>query len=275
MLDGEEDTNNTTTVTGQENPLTTTEEKPAETTTTEGGEQEGKDGDEGATEGEGSTSGEGEQGARKDKQVPWFQKRIDKLTAKNSALQQQLETELSRQRTAAATREDPNAATGARKAPSSGQVDPEVMRLATQIVATEEFNKKCNNLVSDGQEKFEDFDEALTNMRSVGAVGPGADPSFISAVFELKDPTKIFHELGKNPDEAARILSLTPTRQVIELARLEERLSKPKPVVISKTPKPITPLGGGSAKTPVDLNDDKLPMDKWLAEREKTRKTRQ
>jgi len=55
---------------------------------------------------------------------------------------------------------------------------------------------------------------------------------------------------------------------------LEERLNKPKAAVISKAPPPITPVGG-AAKADPDLNDPSLDMQKWIEQRDKTRRTRQ
>lgn len=198
------------------------------------------------------------------KKKPWFQARIDKLTAKNTALQTQLEQRLVQ------APADPAAPQGGKQ-----PVNAEAVRIATQMLAQERFNERCNDLVDDGKEKFgPEFDTSLANMKAVGAVGPDADPTFINAVLELKDPSKVFHALGKDPDETARILALSPTRQVIELARLEEKMNKPKPVVISKAPAPITPVGG-AAKSDPDLNDEDLPMEQWVAQRDKTRRTRQ
>jgi hypothetical protein len=149
------------------------------------------------------------------------------------------------------------------------------VRLATEIVRTEKFNEACNNLVDTGMEKFPDFDVALENMKSVGAVGPGADPTFINALLELKEPAKLFHHLGNLPEETARILTLSPTKQVIELARLEEKLAKPKVAQVSKAPAPITPVGGGNARAEADITDSTLPMEEWIKLRDKTRRSRQ
>ena len=182
-------------------------------------------------------------------------------------MSQQLEAEL-QSRTEKPVNQD------APQKPARAGVDPAALHLAKQIVEAEKFNDRCNNLVSEGTTKFSDFQDVMTNMRSVGAIGPEADPGFISAVLELKDPVKIFHTLGKDPDEVTRILSLSPTKQVIELTRLEERLQKPKSAVISKAPAPITPVGG-AAKAEPDLNDGDLPMEQWIALRDKTRRTRQ
>lgn len=55
--------------------------------------------------------------------------------------------------------------------------------------------------------------------------------------------------LGSNPDEATRIAELPPTRQAIELARLEGRLSAPAEVRrVSQAPTPAaTRLAGGAS----------------------------
>lgn len=51
--------------------------------------------------------------------------------------------------------------------------------------------------------------------------------------------------LGQNPQEGRRIEALPVPRQTAELARLESRLTAPKPKTVSTAPKPAPTLGGG------------------------------
>lgn len=208
----------------------------------------------------------------KEKRQPWFQKRIDKLTAQKAALQQQLETALLRVNTPKPA--EPGSPQNVVPPQHPQGIDPEAMRLAQQIVEQQQFAEKCNNLVDTGKEKYgEAFEETMQNMRAAGAIGE-VDPGFIQAVLDLENPVKVFHTLGQDPDEATRLLNLPPRKQIIELARLDAKLTKPPVVKISQAPPPITPVGG-AAKAEVSLEDPKLSMEAWIEQRNKTRRSRQ
>lgn len=84
----------------------------------------------------------------------------------------------------------------------------------------------------------------------------------------------IVYELGKNPDEAARISKLTPVAQIREIGKIEARISaksaagkEEKPAQPqSRAPKPPTPVQKASAAD-TGLRDD-LPWKDWVKRRE-------
>lgn len=82
---------------------------------------------------------------------------------------------------------------------------------------------------------------------------------------------QLSYYLAKNPDEAARLRTLSPSRCLAELGKMETKLEKPatptpkvdagKPAEVSKAPAPITPLAGKEAsvtKDPKDMNFQEL-----------------
>jgi hypothetical protein len=90
----------------------------------------------------------------------------------------------------------------------------------------------------------------------------------------------ILYELGKNPDEAARIAKLSPVAQVRELGKIEARLEAAKAakadsseepptkkLAISKAPAPIRPLGSGAA-TSSKPNLETMSLREYRALRE-------
>lgn len=67
----------------------------------------------------------------------------------------------------------------------------------------------------------------------------------------------VAYYLGSNLAEAQRIASLSPAAQIRELVKLEAKLSAPAPVVTTKAPPPITPVGQKAtvAKDPGRMSD--------------------
>lgn len=102
-----------------------------------------------------------------------------------------------------------------------------------------------NDLMSSGAEKYEDFEEVVTD-DSVKIT-----PVMRDAIFELDDQAiqaDVAYYLGKNPKEALRISRLSPIRQIAEIGKLEMKLSStPSPSKRpSAAPAPITPVSGGN-----------------------------
>ena len=72
------------------------------------------------------------------------------------------------------------------------------------------------------------------------------------------------YELGKNLDEAARIMALPPVRQAVELTKISGKLTAPK--APTKATPPIKPLAA-VARTEVDLEN--APMAEFVKIRDK------
>lgn len=70
-------------------------------------------------------------------------------------------------------------------------------------------------------------------------------PAMGQAMLNDEDGPALAYYLGQNPDEAARILKLSPFKAAAELGRIAARLNT-KPAVSTK-PAPLTPLKTGSA----------------------------
>ena len=85
-------------------------------------------------------------------------------------------------------------------------------------------------------------------------------------VQQYPDSHKILYQLGKNPDNAERILAMPPMQMGIELAKLTTAAPAQKPV--SKAPPPLSPVGGAAT---VEPDFSKMSDDEWFA-RERARK---
>lgn len=83
------------------------------------------------------------------------------------------------------------------------------------------------------------------------------------AIAESDIPARLNYHLCANPEEADRISKLPPTRQAIEIGKLEDKLkAAPKP---TNTPAPIRPNGANGS---IEPDPSKMSYEKWLEWRE-------
>ena len=117
-----------------------------------------------------------------------------------------------------------------------------------------------------GASKYSDF-EAVA-LRGPGEGGPVVTQPMADAIFASDRSHDIAYFLGKNPGEARRIASLRTAQQIMEIGKLEARLSAgpPKPKTSTEAPPPISPVPIGAATTP---DPDKMTTDEWMKAREK------
>lgn len=187
----------------------------------------------------------------KPKQTPWFQKRIDELTrARWDAAREadQLRQEI------AALRQPQADADGN---PVPVPADP--VEIARQMVEQQRFDDTCNSIYEKGAGEFTDFDQALANFRLLG----GLPRPLIEAAQETDAPHAVLYDLGKNPEEAARILSLPPIRMAAAVAKLAAKTITPPAPKVSKAPAPVVPVGGNGRAEKDPFSDD-APIDAWM-----------
>lgn len=183
----------------------------------------------------------------KDKK-PWFQKRFDRFTAQNQALarekdalaqtNEQLLEEMANLR--AGKTED-----GRKSDLSEAEIEKRANQKALQIAAKKEFDKKCNVAHDNGIEEFDDFEESIKTLSSMGVM----TNDFLDIVTDLDNSHKILHYLGQNPEEADRIQSLSPAKRIAALIKLEGKSDTKESKQISKVPPPIKPVEGKKLNT--------------------------
>lgn len=110
-------------------------------------------------------------------------------------------------------------------------------------------------------EKYEDFDTV------VGDIKPTSP--WTIAIMQAENAADVAYYLGKNLQEADRIVSLNPVAQVYEIGKLSAKLLSAPPVIkpASKAPAPITPLSGGAQ--PDSTLEESMPYEKFLKVRNK------
>jgi hypothetical protein len=189
------------------------------------------------------------------KQTPWFQRRIDELVARGNEAQQRaerLEAQIARLQ-----QPQEGAQSQGDKPLTQADVDRIATEKAQQIAHQTEFNRACNDIYEQGAKSFEDFDASLSNFRMLG----GLPPALVEAAIETGEPHKVLYELGKNPDEASRIMALSPIRMGAAAARIAAKQAPAAPApVVSKAPAPIRPIAGSGK---VELDDSRLSMAEW------------
>lgn len=154
----------------------------------------------------------------------------------------------------------------------------DVERLANEraqaLASRASFDAQCNAAAAEARKQFADFD---TVVKQFGQIVDFTDATevqrydaFLEAALETGEAGKIIYTLGKNLDEAERIMALSPVKRATELARL----TLVEPESPSTLPKPITPVHGKNAGpseiSPSDpVRADKLSSAEWHKRRAK------
>lgn len=230
------------------------------------------------------------------KKTPWFQRRIDALTAEKWEERREKEnlrrqTEVLLQQLAdlrkggtttppattttatTATQADgtttPPATTTTPTAPqntnrtqvSEAEINAMAERRAAEIAKTTAFTKACNDIYSNGKDDYQDFDQAMRTYQMLG----GMPQPLLEIITEMPNAHKVLYKVGKDLDLAEKLVKMNPTRMAMELARVESSLSKPAPVVVSNAARPIAPVDGNNR---AETDPDRMSTEQWITWRE-------
>ncbi len=113
-----------------------------------------------------------------------------------------------------------------------------------------------NELFEFGTDRHEDFEDVVLSHENI-------TPVMRDAIFEINDleaQSDVAYFLGKNKKDAARISRLSQVRQILEIGKLEAKITSP---AVSKkrpsaAPKPVTPVGGGNTTSDTHNPDDDM-----------------
>lgn len=183
------------------------------------------------------------------KAVDPLQKRIDELTRKRH----EAERERDELRAKLASK------TPAEEAQSE-TVDLEILaeRKAAEILAQREYTKRVNDWATAGNKEFgkEEFTEKSNALAGLGAV---ERPEFMQIITDpdlISDGHRVVAALADDPEEAMRILSLSPLKMSAALVKYAEKVGKPKEKPVSKAPDPLKPIGGTAKATDEPTDND-------------------
>lgn len=138
------------------------------------------------------------------------------------------------------------------------QIQLEVHRQAQELAKQQQWKDTTDKIWNDGLAKYGDWAPQLNNMAQI--LG-GIPTTLTEAAIETGNPQEVLYHLAKNPDEAARIAMLPPTRQAVAVAKLAQAVNAPKRV--TSAPPPITPKVQGIGSAPATLDDPNISMEEW------------
>jgi len=146
----------------------------------------------------------------------------------------------------------------------AGEAAPDVETAAANLVASREFAAKISSVISAGEAEYDK--EAFTHKSNlIASLAGDKTTEFMKIVTDtdiVADGHKVIAALADNPEEAERVLRLSPVKMALELAKLSATVSKPKTKPISQVPAPVQPVNG-AARTSTRIDDPDMPMDQF------------
>ena len=123
---------------------------------------------------------------------------------------------------------------------------------AVQVQTAKQFE---SNVVANWQaktvaadDKYADFDEIVGDLKPTSP--------WAIAVMQAENAADVAYYLGKNLDEARRIVNSDPVTQIREVGKIEAKLAAaPKVKEVSKAPAPMAPITGKAGTPPLELRD--------------------
>ena len=211
------------------------------------------------------------------KQTDWRDREIARLRSQRDRERRELET------LRAASSAPPVAVGPDANAEFQRLVREEASKQASMIAAAEIFSRQCNEAAEAGKKTYSDFDQKVNSLKGLVDFNDNqqatAYNTFLSAALETGEAPRLIYELGTNPDEASRIMSLGPVKMAVELAKMAAK----EPTEVSNAPRPIVPVTrANSNRNPISPDDpdraDQLSKMEWqrrraeqVLERQRTR----
>lgn len=144
------------------------------------------------------------------------------------------------------------------------------------------FDQACNDLYVKGRQEYgAEMDDAVQALRAVG----WADRhDALAAVTRLPEGHRVYRELARDLDKAARVLTLSPMDMAMELALMATRgnpngaapppQSVPdsdarSPPEVSRAPEPVRHIGGRSTQAERPLDHPSVTMAEFIRRRDR------
>jgi hypothetical protein len=109
-----------------------------------------------------------------------------------------------------------------------------------------------------------DYAEAEDNLVHV----LGQDPMLAEILMTSEHGPLVVHHLGTHLDEAVQLAAMPPHMRIAHVARLEARLSAPKPKPVTNAPAPVPTVGGGASAS---KDPERMSVEDWMAWRNSQR----
>ena len=161
------------------------------------------------------------------------------------------------------------------------QIDAMVNERAALLAQQNEFNRRCNEMATAGMSEDPAFMQKVNGIQGiVDSTDPRAVQTYnalLEAALETGAGHKVLAKLGDDLNEAARILSLSPVKMGIELAKIAmQDLAEPQRRAtpqVSAAPKPIKPISGRTSHENAQPDDPEegthIDIKEWMNRRER------
>lgn len=145
-------------------------------------------------------------------------------------------------------------------APAEPAVDPELMKQATAVLDT--FQSKAKQF----QESHPDWTQTLVK---AGERGLNLSNANQAVILQLDNGPEVAYWLAKpeNEAKAREIMTLSPMKAGIELARLSVRLEVNPAQYVSGAPEPPVRLTSGATRNTLPLDSPDVPMRDYIRRR--------
>lgn len=122
------------------------------------------------------------------------------------------------------------------------------------------LNETWQDVMEDTRERIPDFDAVFNDTTPV-------HDRAVPFIVESEKAGDLAYFLGKNPKEAKALyqqFETAPAKALIELGRIEARLSAPAPKTLSTAPKPAQTLSGGA--NPLQFDQSRASVDDFASQ---------
>ena len=195
-----------------------------------------------------------------EKQPNWAHRRIDELTRLRHDERRRAEAEMQRANTLQAELDKLRRGSSSDEGQDQAQpkyTQADLDRLSDERAAQRDaqreaeraqdtFNRSCNDIHAEGLKSFSDFRDSLENLHRAG----GITPSLIKMAMATGSAASVLYELGKDPAEAERVITLPFEEMAVAVAKLAAKPASTSaaPPLVSKAPAPIRPIANGGGK---------------------------
>lgn len=145
------------------------------------------------------------------------------------------------------------------------------------------FDQACNDLYLKGRQEYgAEMDDAVAALRAVG----WADRhDALAALTQLPEGHRVYRELARDLDRAARVLAMPPMAMAMELTRMAGGATMPRmppapanesptegvrpSVEVSRAPEPVRHIGGRSVQAERPLDHPQVTMAEFIRRRDR------
>lgn len=149
------------------------------------------------------------------------------------------------------------------------QFEAAVNAEASRRASAAEFNKRCNVVEDAGRALGADRWAAAK--RNLGMLDDDSriPMEILEPALEADNPEQVLLHLGEDPDLAATLLDLSPTKRAVEITKLAAKLKPvpPAPKPRSAAPPPVEPIRGRSVAATASAPSDRDSDAEWLRKR--------